>query len=130
MYHTNNPMLQNACTQDYFIQIWRYIHSVDNACLLPKDNPKWHHLQKIQLVIDTILKTLMAGWILGKHICVDESMIKYMGQFISFTQYMPAKPIKHGLYVYTALVCCAYTGYLVMFEIYTGKGSTLDGSPK
>jgi hypothetical protein len=127
-YHTSNPMVQNACTQDSFLQIRRYIHFVNNASLLPKDNPKWHHLQKIQIIINKILTTLAAGWILRKQICVDESMIKYMGRFVSFIQYMPAKPIKHGIKVYA--LCCAYTGYLYGFEIYTGKGNTPDGSPK
>jgi hypothetical protein len=121
-------MVQNACTQDSFLQIRRYIHFVYNASLLPKDNPKWHHLQKIQIIINKILTTLAAGWILRKQICVDESMIKYMGRFVSFIQYMPAKPIKHGIKVYA--LCCAYTGYLYGFEIYTGKGNTPDGSPK
>jgi hypothetical protein len=56
-------------------------------------------------------------------------MIKYIGWFVSFVQYMPAKPIKHGIKVYA--LCCAYTGYLLYrFEIYTGKGGTPDGSPK
>ena len=126
-YHTHNPMVQNACTHDAFLQIRWYIHFVDNARLLKKENPKWHALQKIQNAIDIILKTLGAGWILGKRICVDKSMIKYMGRFVSFVQYMPAKPIKHGIKVYA--LCCSYTGYLYRFEIYTGKGGTADGSP-
>jgi hypothetical protein len=42
---------------------------------------------------------------------------------------MSAKPIKHGIKVYA--LCCAYTGYLYMLEIwYTGKGGTPDGLPK
>jgi hypothetical protein len=124
-YHTNKPMVQNACTHDSFLQIRRYIYFVDNARMLPKHDPKWHALQKIKIAIDTILKTLAAGWIIGQPICVDESMIKYMGRFVSFIQYMPAKPIKHGIKVYA--LCCAYTGYLYMFEVYTGKGGTADG---
>jgi hypothetical protein len=58
-------MVQHACTQDSFLQIRRYIHFVeDNARpLLPKDNRKWHHLQKINIAVDKILKTLVAGWI-------------------------------------------------------------------
>ena len=121
-------MVQNACTHNALLQIRRYIHFVDNARLLTKEHPNWHALKKIQKPIDIILKTLGAGWILGERICVDESMIKYMGRFVSFVQYMPAKPIKHGIKVYA--LCCAYTGYLYRFEIYTGKHGTLDGSPK
>ncbi len=41
---------------------------------------------------------------------------------------MPVKPIKHGIKVYA--LCCANMGYLYMFEVYTGKGSTPNGSPK
>jgi hypothetical protein len=67
-------------------------------------------LYRKKFVIDTILKTPAAGWILGQQIRVDESMIKYMGRFVLFIQYMPAKPIKHGIKVYA--LCCAYTGYL------------------
>jgi hypothetical protein len=128
-HHTSNPMVQNTYTHDAILQIRRYIHFVDNTRLLPKDDPKWHDLQKIQVAMNTILKTLAAGWILRKRICVDKSMIKYMGRFVSFIQYMPAKPIKHGIKVYA--LCCANAGYLYMFEIYTTRKSrTLDGSPK
>jgi hypothetical protein len=58
-------MVQNTITHDYFLQIRHYIHFIDNACMLLKDNPKWHPLQKMQITIDTVLKTLAAGWILG-----------------------------------------------------------------
>ena len=68
------------------------------------------------------------GWTLGERVCVDESMIKYMGKYVTFVQYMPAKPIKHGIKVYA--LCCAFTGYLYGFEIYTGKDHVADGSPK
>ena len=54
-------------------------------------------------------------------------MIKYHGKAISWVQYTPTKPIKHGIKVYA--VCCSYTGYLYGFEIYAGKGN-VDGSPK
>ena len=31
---------------------------------------------------------------------------------------MPAKPIKHGIKVFA--LCCAFTGFLLAFEVYTG----------
>ena len=73
-------MVQNACTQDAFLQIRRYIHIVDNVRILTKDNPRWNALQKIQKASDVKQKTLGAAWILGERICVDKSMIKYMGR--------------------------------------------------
>jgi hypothetical protein len=41
---------------------------------------------------------------------------------------MSAKPIKHGIKVYA--LYCTCTCYIYMFQIYTGKGGTPDGSPK
>ena len=42
----------------------------------------------------------------------------------------PRKPIKHGIKVYA--LCCAETGYVLNFEIYTGKcgDANLSNSPK
>ena len=58
-------------------------------------------------------------WIAGERICIDESMIKYMGHAITFIQYLPLKPIKHGVKVF--VVTCAYTGFILGFEVYLGK---------
>ena len=62
---------------------------------------------------------MQLAWTLGKKICIDESMIKYMGRAIAWIQYMPRKPIKHGIKVFA--LCCGKTGVLVSFLIYTGK---------
>jgi hypothetical protein len=50
-------------------------------------------------------------WTAGQNVTVDESMIRYMGRAVSFVQYMPAKPIKHGIKVFC--VCCAFTGVIL-----------------
>ena len=46
-------------------------------------------------------------------------MIKFKGKQIRFIQYMPAKPIKHGIKVF--VLACAETGYCYGFWIYCGK---------
>jgi hypothetical protein len=90
--------------------------------MLPKDHPKWHPLQKIQSAINIGLKNLAAGWILGERICADKNMIKYMGKFVLFAQYMPAKPIKHGikytLYVVPTQVIYTCSKYTPENEVY------------
>ena len=50
---------------------------------------------------------------------IDESIIKYMGRAVTFVQYMPAKPIKHGIKVIAC--CCAVTEVLLSFKVYLGK---------
>ena len=52
-------------------------------------------------------------------ICIGDSMIKYMGSAVLFVQYMPEKPIKHGIKVFAC--CCAFTSVLLRFEVYLEK---------
>ena len=66
------------------------------------------------------------AWTIGQKFCVDEAMIKYKGCAIKWVQYMPAKPIKHGIKVYA--FCCSFTGFLYDFEIFTGTAVNLDNS--
>ena len=49
--------------------------------------------------------------------CIDESMIKYMGRAIAFIQYMPNKPIKHGIKAFM----CTCKDHPLQWEIYLGK---------
>ena len=46
-------------------------------------------------------------------------MIKYCGRAVAFIQYMPAKPIKHGIKVFC--LCCAVTAVMLAFKVYCGK---------
>ena len=124
---TGVAWIRNSITSQAFNQVRRYIHFSDNANMHPKTDSRWHPLQKIKHFMDHVQGNLQKAWTLGKKICVDESMIKYMGRAISWVQYMPAKPIKHGIKVYC--LCCAATGMLYAFEIYTGAESGMDGSP-
>ena len=75
-------------------------------------------LYKIRTVMEKIADCLRLGWHANIDLSVDESMIVYKGRCIQFVQYLPKKPIKHGIQVY-----CVYdvdTGNLIAFEIYTG----------
>jgi hypothetical protein len=127
-YNEGIAWIRNAMTRDAFLQIRQFIHFVDTSTLpTNQSNKKWHPLQKISPFLNTVGEKLRKGWTLGKKCCVDESMIKYKGKAISWVQYMPKKPIRHGLKVFA--LSCAYTGYLYSFEVYTGK-ENIDGSPK
>ncbi len=76
--------------------------------------------------MDSILEGLLKVWTAGKDVVIDESMIKYMGRAIAWVQYMPAKPIKHGIKVFC--ICCAISGIMLAYKIYCGKDDkTTDG---
>ena len=119
--------VRNAMTRDAFCNIRRFLHFVDNTKLPKgKSDHRWSPLQKVQSVIDHFSEKFAQGWRLGKNLCIDESMIKYTGRAISWVQYMPAKPIKHGIKVFS--LCCADSAYLASFEIYTGARAGVDGT--
>lgn len=122
----NVPFIQNAMSKNRFEQIKRHLHFVDNSKLPSKGHPRWHPLQKVLSIIDKLLKRFRGGYVMGEYMSVDESMIKYKGRQVKFIQYMPNKPIKHGIKVFA--LCCGETGYLYGAWVYCGKDFD-DASP-
>ena len=120
-YGTYAPWIQNTFPRDAWLAVRSYLHLVDNSTQrYHRVSPRYDPLFKVRSAMDHIVKNMQKCWIAGMKICIDESMIKYMGRAISFVQYMPLKPIKHGIKVFAA--CCAYTGHVLCFEVYLGKG--------
>lgn len=54
---------------------------------------------------------------LEEHLYVDESMIPYYGRHYA-KQFIRGKPIRFG---FKNWAICSSTGYMIAFEIYTGK---------
>mmetsp|Transcript_28371 Transcript_28371/g.67599 ORF Transcript_28371/g.67599 Transcript_28371/m.67599 type:complete len:1231 (+) Transcript_28371:374-4066(+) len=115
----NCNWIQNAMSFNSFQQIKNYIHFVDSSKSVKPGHPRFHPLQKIQPFLDMLLKQIRKAYTLGQFLSADESMIKYKGKAIRFVQYMPAKPIKHGIKVFA--LCCSLTGYIYAFYVYCGK---------
>jgi len=113
------PVIMNTMSTHRFDQIRRFIHFVDNSTLKQKGQRGWNPLQKIKPFFDKMLKRFRLGYIIGQFMTVDESMIRYKGKQIKFVQYMPAKPIKHGIKMFC--LCCAETGYMYGCWVYCGK---------
>jgi hypothetical protein len=120
------PYVRNSMTKDSYEFLRRYIHFADNSMQNRKGECGYDPLLKVRAVIDAMMKGLRKIWTAGKYVTIDESMIKYMGRAISYVQYMPAKPIKHGIKVFC--VCCAESGILLGFEVYCGKDFDVEGT--
>jgi hypothetical protein len=84
----------------------QYFHFCNNNKRKPKGHPGYDPLFKITWICNAILNGIQKVWVSGKHLAIDESMIKYMGRSINFVQYMKNKPIMHGIKVFAC--CCAY----------------------
>ena len=83
--------VQNCMPRDAFEFMRRHIHFCDNDERKKRGQNGYDPLFKV-----IFMDGLQDVWHAGKHICINESMIKYMGRAISFVQYMKAKPIKHA----------------------------------
>ncbi len=105
--------------RDAFEFLRRHIHFADNHKQKRQGETGYDPLFKVRYVLDEIGKGLKRVWSAGKNLSLDESMMKYCSRAIAFVQYMPAKPIKHGIKVFC--LCCAYSAIMLSFEIYCGK---------
>ena len=113
-------------TRDAYVFMRQYIHFCDNSKRISAGNVGHDPLFKVRYPLDTMMGGMRSAWNAGKHVTIDESMILYMGRAISYVQYMPAKPIKHGIKVFA--LCCAFSAVILAFKVYVGKEDDSDGS--
>ena len=93
--------------------------------LVNKGQPGYDPLFKVAYPLKIMMAGIGSAWQAGQAIAIDESMIKYAGKAVSFVQYMPAKPIKHGLKMF---VCaCAYSAVILSYELYVGSDKDAPG---
>ena len=122
MYWRTTGWLQTRFTEimsgNRFDFIWKYIHLANNA-----NDDKTDKLFKVRPLID-MLKSSFKGAYQPNTFTIDESMIPFKGR-LGFKQYMPAKPTKWGIKMFS--LCESLTGYLYDFDVYTGKDATAPG---
>lgn len=117
-YRLDVPVIQNTMPRNSFTFLRQYIHFSIGSEQKPQGDPKYDPLFKVRFIIDVLMASIKACRNAGDRVAIDESMIRYRGRAVSFIQYMPRKPIKHGLKVFA--ICCAYSSVLLGFEVYCG----------
>ena len=120
-------LVRNAMTEKAYKQHRRFLVFCDRERQVNYGQPGFRRLYPVEYLIEHFRGRWKSNWTMGSRMAVDEAMILYSGKKIDFVQYMPAKPIKHGVKVYA--LCCADTGYCFAFEIYEGS-STLSNKPE
>ena len=111
----------NSMPCDAYEFLRRNLHFADNYMHQPEGSEGYDPLFKVRYPLDIIGKGLHKIWTAGQHITINKSMIRYCGRAVSFAQYMPAKPIKHGIKVFCVCFCCAFSGIMLACEVYCGK---------
>ena len=126
-YGASIPFIRNTLMEKAFKFLMRYIHFSDGSKQKRRGQTGYSPLFKVSEIVNKISSAMRASWLPGEKITVDESMIRYHGRAIAFVQYMPRKPIKHGIKVFA--VCFAYSGVMLGFEVYCGADDTARITP-
>ena len=120
------PAISQVMTSKRFKKLVETIHVNDNQKNLPRSDPQHDKLHKVRPLVDHLNKTISEALNPSNSVSVDESMIPFKGRS-ALKQYMPLKPIKRGYKVWC--LADAKTGYVLKFEIYTGKQADADATP-
>lgn len=114
-------ILKNSMRLNRFETLLHHIHFNNNLQIDRSDK-----LYKIRPIIDALNDRFRKHGGLEEHISIDESMIPYYGKHYA-KQYIKGKPIRFG---YKNWALCTNDGYMVSFDVYTGKSqnNTEEGS--
>lgn len=103
-----------------FLKILRHLHLNDNKKMPERGHHDFDKLYKLRPLLDHLKAKFLVLFSPSRNLAVDESMAAYKGRS-TLKQYMPMKPIKRGFKIW---VCaCSETGYMLSFDVYTGKKS-------
>lgn len=108
-----------------FREICRFLHFVDNSSYTVRNgDPQYDKVWKVRPVIDIIVDRFLNVYTPHHQNSIDEAMIPFKGRS-SVKQYMPMKPIKRGVKVWTR--ADSINGYVCELQIYLGKvGNTAE----
>ena len=84
----------------------------------PRGDRAHDKLYKVRPLLDVISDTFREEYNPSKFVSIDEAMVKYKGR-LGFKQYLPMKPIKHGIKVWVR--ADATNGFVCALQVYTGK---------
>lgn len=107
-------ILKNSMRLNRFENLIRHMHFNDNSNISGADK-----LYKLRPIIEKLNNNFRFHGALEESISVDESMIPYYGKHYA-KQYIKGKPIRFG---FKNWALCTSSGYLVAFEVYTGKSN-------
>lgn len=114
----NVEVVSKLLSQNRFAKIQQYLHLSDKTKCIPHGEPGHDPLFKIRPLMDIVKHSFSEHYRPGREISIDEAMIKYNGR-LYFKQYIRNKPTPWGVKVWCC--CDPRNGYLLDFEVYTGK---------
>ena len=104
-----------------FQAIMSNLQVLDSSMDLPHNNPHHDRLFKVCPFVDMMDRTFLTCYKPGRDLSVDEGCCPFKGRAL-FKCYNLSKPVKWHFKQYE--VSDSRTGYVVAFEIYSGKDSS------
>jgi hypothetical protein len=89
-----------------------------SAVIQDKKDNRYDPIRQVWWLLEKLKNNFQDHWSGLEFICFDESMIAYNGKFCAFKQYLPLKPITHGIKVWC--LYCSVTKYKLNWEVYVG----------
>jgi hypothetical protein len=113
-----NFPLAKIMPRNRYDKICQYLHAVNNADQLPKDNPNHDKLFLIRPILDAVTTQCQVQYKPHEQQSIDEAMVAFRGR-LGWRQYLPAKPTKYGIKVW--MRASPINGYAHDMQVYTGK---------
>ena len=107
--------VKGTMTLKRYEKLLQYLHVLDRATEPTGQNHD--KLYKIWSVLEMVQESFKAHYNPGKNQTVVETMIGFKWH-LSYVQYLPTKPIKHGIKVW--MRCDSELAYLHEFDMYLG----------
>ena len=113
------PAVSSCMPRGRYEKISKYFHLNDNTLRVPRDDDRYDPIYKVRPLYETVRMNCVEKYRPGRDISVDEAMVAFTGR-LHFKQYIKNKPTRWGIKIW----CIAdQSGYLLDFQVYTGKGA-------
>ena len=99
--------IQKIMTRNHFKKICQYLHLNNRENMLPREDPDYDKLFKVQPLLESVSVTFCGEYRPSKFVSVDEGIVKYKGR-LGFKQYMLLKPAKQGIKRNFLTVCISW----------------------
>ena len=115
------PFFGTYMGRNTFQAILSNLQVSDSSLDLPRNHRLHNPLYKVRPMLDMMDRNFIQSYKSGRDLSFDEGCFPYKGRVI-FCCYNPAKPAKWHLKLFE--VSDARTGYVIAFDVYTGKNKT------
>ncbi len=117
---TQNMLVKKAVSRNRFLLIKKSFHLA-----VEEQGEQVDRYKKVRVLVKHMQNKFSEHFVPEQNLSHDEAMIKYFGKS-SLKQAIRNKPIRFG---FKAWLLCTPSGYVVVFDLYQGKGIGINSTP-